>query len=206
MNKLIERIPGDDFHNALILVMNSSTEEQEFQRCIPEQMPATHCQAVEWVKVGNAKAVKFYPMPHPLETVACISNHFEDIDEPRLRWLCERAKIEIPPEADKKAIVALMQEKCPLPKGGKGPAGIATVPKTTTVKEKQYVLDPEVAEMDVKTLEKKAAIFNGINMFKSEQNKGATITQLRALVSRLKDKARADKAKVEGRAGLMQRA
>ncbi len=212
MNKLIERL--DDHFNKLTFVMNSSTETQEFLRSIPNPMPATHVQAVEWHKVGNAEAVSFYPAPHPLDVVASVTNHFEDLDELKLVYLAGQGKIDVKgvkisqkaddglPKTLRDALLILLREKCPMPKGK--PVQQA---KTVQVQERIIVLDPDVAAMDVKGLEKIAAMNNGLNAFKAAQNQGASIAKLRELVCRLREQKKQAEAKArQGTAGVLQRA
>lgn len=215
MNKLVES-------GKVGLVMNSSGEYQEWLHYVPDPLPATHFQSVEWEKRGNLKILWIGTAPHPIELVAQVTNHFEDLDEQRLLWLCGNADItqkqidarieqaaKLDPPKDLKprdAMILLLRDECPAPAKGAKPLAVPT--KSVQVRERVIVLPADISEMKVETLEKIAAQCGGINTFKAQQNKGATLAELRALVARMREgkKNREEKERAGGRAGLLQRA
>lgn len=217
MNKLIETIPGDPFHKKIGLVMNSHTEYQDWLRAVPNPVSPTHCQMFEWGKVGNADVLWIYPAPHPLETVAQVTNHFETLDTERLTYLCKQAKIETEgvklsqnpddglPKTLDEALRAMLREKCPLPKGAK----VLPPPpaKAIQVREQVIVLSADLAAADLKTLEKRAGRANALNAFKVIQGKGATLPQLRAFVAQAEDRQKQGQQRQQNtNAGVLQKA
>lgn len=227
MNKIIQHMP--DGHIKIGFAMNSSSEHQEFLRAVPNPLPNTHQQSVEWGNVGNVHVLWIWPEPHPLEVVAAVTDHFGDIkDAPRLKLLCERAKIEVDklvvptspaeikqateekrPTNIEDAMREALREKIPMPKEGGKPgskASVFTAPRTVQVKETIVVLPPDIAEMDMRGLEKTAAMAGGINQFMSAKNRGASLASLKAIVVQLREKKRAqENATRQGHASVFNR-
>lgn len=218
MNVIKEKI--GDHHLKIRIAMNSSTELQEWRRAVPYPLPATHAQCFEWGKIGNGiDCLDIYPAPHPLEIVAQVTEHFASLDATQLRLLCDRAKIDqaaidahitAAAKADKpetlteqQAMIALLREAVPMPKGAK----VLPVPKATEIRERVIIVSAELAAMSEPTLEKEAARRGGINAFKAAKNRGATISELRALVAKLMDRQKENAQRDrQGAAGVLQRA
>lgn len=218
MNKVIQSIPGDKFHKKIGLVMNSHTEFQDWSRAVPPKQVPTHVQMFEWGKLGNADVLWIYPAPHPLEVVAQVTEHFATLDEERLRFLCEQAKLEVDegmklsttpedglPKTLADAMRAMLREKCPMPKAGAKP--LPPPASAVQVREQVIVLPADLANADVKTLEKRAAKANALNGFKAIQQKNATPPQLRAFVAQAEERIRqGQKVQENKNAGVLQKA